>query len=151
MLVESLAKKNLVTARSDETVRDAVRRMAQKRVGAILIVDDGRLRGIFSERDALKRVLARGLDPGSTPLREVHTPNPMTVSRNTNVRECAERVKEHRIRHLPVVDEAGRPVGIVSVRDFLQLIVTRLEGLIERVHDEHRLQELTDPYEQIDL
>jgi len=151
MLVESLAKKNLVTARPDETVRAAVRRMAQKRVGAILVVENGRLRGIFSERDALKRVLACGLDPGSTPLAEVHTPNPMTVSRNTNVRECAERVKEHRIRHLPVVDEAGRPVGIVSVRDFLRLVVTRLEGLIERVHDEHRIQELIDPYEQLDI
>lgn len=151
MIIESLAKKNLVTARSDESVRDAVRRMAQKRVGAILVVDNGHLRGIFSERDALKRVLARGLDPGSTPLSEVHTPDPLTVSRNTNVRECAEMVKEHRIRHLPVVDEAGRPVGIVSVRDFLRLVVARLEGLIERVHGDHRIQELTDPYEQIDL
>ena len=151
MIIESLAKKNLVTARPDETVRDAVRRMAQKRVGAILVVDDGRLSGIFSERDALKRVLARGLDPGSTPLAEVNTPDPLTVSRNTNVRECAEMVKEHRIRHLPVVDEAGRPVGIVSVRDFLRLVVARLEGLIERVHDDHRIQELTDPYEHLDL
>lgn len=151
MIIESLARKNLVTARPDETVRDAVRRMAQKRVGAILVVDEGRLSGIFSERDALKRVLARGLDPGSTPLAEVHTPEPLTVSRNTNVRECAEMVKEHRIRHLPVVDEAGRPVGIVSVRDFLRLVVARLEGLIERVHDDHRIQELTDPYEHLDL
>lgn len=151
MIVESLAKKNLVTARSDETVREAVRRMAQKRVGAILVVDNGRLSGIFSERDALKRVLARGLDPGSTPLGEVHTPNPLTVSRNTNVRECVEMVRDHRIRHLPVVDEAGRPVGIVSVRDFLRLVVARLEGLIERVHGDHRIQELTDPYEHFDL
>jgi len=151
MIIESLAKKNLVTARPDETVRDAVRRMAQRRVGAILIVEDGRLRGIFSERDVLKRVLARGLDPGSTQLGEVHTPDPLTVSRNTNVRECAERIREHRIRHLPVVDEAGRPVGIVSALDFLRLVVTQLEGLIERVHDQHRIQALTDPYHQIDL
>ena len=150
MLVESLAKKNLVTARPDETVRNAVRRMAHKRVGAILVVEDNRLVGIFSERDALKRVLARGLDPASTPLAEVHTPDPLTVSRNTNVRECAQRVKDHRIRHLPVVDEAGRPVGIVSVRDFLRLVVTEMESLIERVHDQHRIQELTNPYGQLD-
>lgn len=150
MLVESLAKKNLVTARPQETVRDAVRRMVQERVGAILVVQEEDLVGIFSERDALKRVLARGLDPGSTPLSEVLTPDPITVSRNANVRECRELVKERRIRHLPVVDEGGRPVGIVSVRDFLRVVVRGMEELIERVQDEHRLQELTDPFDGLE-
>ena len=146
LVVEQLAKKNLVTARPDETVRDAVRRMADQRVGAVLVVEDGRLRGIFSERDALKRVLANGLDPVSTRLSEVCTPDPVTVTRTASVHECAQKAKERRIRHLPVVDEDGRPYGIVSVRDFLRLLVSELEGLIENLRDDHRIEELTDPY-----
>ena len=144
--VESLARKNLLTASSTVTVRDAVRQMAERGVGAILVVDDGKLVGIFSERDALRRVLAQGRDPDATHLREVATPEPMTVQPDSPIRECAELVKSRGVRHVPVVDRTGRPVGIVSSRDFLSYIVDELESLIEKANLELRREELTDPY-----
>jgi CBS domain-containing protein len=146
LAVERLAEKNLVTAHPDESVRLVVRRMADQRVGAVLVVENGTLRGIFSERDALKRVLANGLDPASTPVSEVCTPDPVTVRLDSPVRECARKAKEQRIRHLPVVDEQGQAVGIVSVRDFLSLLVNELEGMIDSLRNDHRLEEMTDPY-----
>lgn len=148
--IESLAKKNLVTARPDETVLEAVRRMADEGVGAILVVNGGHLLGIFSERDVVKRVLAKGLDPATTRVADVHTTNPITVTRRTSVKQCAQEVKDRNIRHLPVVGEDGTVYGIVSVRDFLRLVVTELEELFERVTVEHRIQELTDPYSLLD-
>ena len=144
--VETLAKRNLVTATPEETVLAAVRRMAEYRVGAILVVDGGTLAGIFSERDALARVMAEGLDPAATPVGEVSTPEPMVVRLSSPARECADLVKEHGVRHVPVVDEHGRPVGIVSSRDFLAYVVDELEGLIEKANLELRREELTDPY-----
>jgi CBS domain-containing protein len=150
LAVEQLAKKNLVTANPDESVRTVVRRMTDKRVGAVLIAEDGKLIGIFSERDALTRVLAQGLDPASTRVADVCTPDPVTVSHSASVGECAQLAKERRIRHLPVVDDDGQAYGIVSVRDFLRLVVSELEELIESVHDGHRLEELVDPYGSIE-
>jgi CBS domain-containing protein len=146
LAVERLAKKNLVTARPDESVRLVVRRMAEQRVGAVLVLENGDLHGIFSERDALKRVLANGLDPASTPVSEVCTPDPVTVRLDSPIKECVQKAKERRIRHLPVVDENGTAVGIVSVRDFLRVLINELEGMIDSLRDDQRAEELTDPY-----
>ena len=148
-LVESLATRRLISAGSDESVAAAIRRMAENEVGAIVVVDDGELRGIFSERDALKRVLAAGLDPEETTLERVLTPDPITVAQTDSIKTCAERVREHGIRHVPVVDGEGKPVGMISSRDFLHYIVDELEALIERANQETRRQELVDPFSVI--
>lgn len=144
--VETLAKKNLVTATPDESVLCAVERMTARRVGAILVVEGDALVGIFSERDALARVLARGLDPAVTQIGSVSTPTPWTVRLGSPVRECADLVKRNGVRHVPVVDDFGHPVGMVSSRDFLAYVVDELEGLIEKANLELRREELTDPY-----
>ena len=144
--VETLAKRNLVTAKPDESVLAAAERMAERRVGAILVVDGDLLVGIFSERDALARVMAKGRDPATTRVGDVSTPEPLVVRLTSPVRECADLVKQHGVRHMPVVDEDGRPVGIVSSRDFLAYIVDELEELIEKANLELRREELTDPY-----
>ena len=144
--VETLAKRNLVTATPDETVLAAVERMAERQVGAILVVDGDSLVGIFSERDALARVMAKGKDPATTRVGDVSTPEPLVVGPTSPVRECADLVKQHGVRHVPVVDGDGRPVGIVSSRDFLAYVVDELEGLIEKANLELRREELTDPY-----
>lgn len=145
-LVESLAKRKLVTADPGASVAEAVRLMAENNVGTIVIVFDGKLQGIFSERDALKRVLAVGRDPEETTLSDVQTSSPYTVGEKSHVRECAELIKEHGIRHVPVVDANGAPVGIISSRDFLQYVVDELESLIEKANVELRREELIDPY-----
>ncbi len=98
------------------TVRDAVQVMAERHIGAVLVAIDGRLQGIFTERDVLTRVVAAGLDPGDTALGGVMTPNPDTVGPGDTAFEALRRMSEHGYRHLPVVDD-DEMVGIVSIRD----------------------------------
>ncbi len=147
--VEALAMKNLLTASSGATVREAVGRMVERKVGAILVVDDGKLVGIFSERDALQRVLAGDLDAEGTHLGDVCTKDLLVVRRNSPIKECVELVRRHGIRHIPVVDDENQPVGILSSRDFLSYVINELEHLIEQASVELRREELTDPYSLI--
>jgi CBS domain-containing protein len=146
-LVQSLLSRSLITTAPAETVADAVKRMAELQVGALVVVDDGELVGILSERDVLKRVIAAGRDPEATRVADVATPDPERVVEGAHVKECAELIRRHGFRHLPVVDEEGMPIGIISSRDFLQYVVDELENLIERAASEERLEELTDPYD----
>ncbi len=98
------------------SVRSACRLMAEHRCGSVLVVDRGRLVGIFTERDALERVFADGLDPDLTFLAEVMTREPDTIGPNAPVDDAIRRMDEFGYRHLPVVD--GREVvGVLSIRD----------------------------------
>jgi CBS domain-containing protein len=98
------------------SVRDACRLMAEHRCGSVLVVDGGRLLGIFTGGDALERVFACGRDPDQTLLDEVMTPEPDTIGPNQSVDEVIRRMDEFGYRHLPVVD--GREVvGVLSIRD----------------------------------
>jgi CBS domain-containing protein len=129
MSVDTIMHKDLVVIAPDETVVTAVRRMREHNLGAVLVVDDGTLVGIFSERDLLARVVCEALDPASTRVGEVATPNPVTVSASTPVRECYELFKAKGFRHLPIVDREGCPVGIISSRDLLACVTMHSEPL----------------------
>lgn len=107
-----------VTAGSDITVAAAARLMKQHRIGALLVVDSGRLSGIFTERDALFRVIAEGRDPAKTRVAEVMTINPRTIEPDRPFGHALHLMYEGEFRHVPVV-ENGRPVGMVSARDAL--------------------------------
>ncbi|HIJ62161.1 MAG TPA: CBS domain-containing protein [Rhodospirillaceae bacterium] len=100
------------------TVSEAARRMKEQKVGSAMVVADGRLAGIFTERDALMRVLAAGLDAGATPLSAVMTAELVTIDQQATLMEALRLMHDGGFRHVPVVD-AGRPVGIVSIRDAL--------------------------------
>lgn len=107
-----------VTAAADMTVAAASRLMKQKCIGAILVVDNGRLAGIFTERDALFRVMAEGRAPERTTLAEVMTANPRTIAPDRPFGHALHLMYEGEFRHVPVV-ENGRPLGMVSARDAL--------------------------------
>ena len=107
-----------VEATSITTVVEAARTMKRENVGALLVVDHGRLIGIFTERDALFRVLAAGLDPGATRLADVMTRAPQTIHPDEPFVRALRMMHEGKFRHLPVV-EYDRPLGMVSVRDAL--------------------------------
>jgi len=109
---------DLLTAPSGMTVADAARLMKQRNVGAMMVVDDGRLVGVFTERDGLFRVLAAGLDGATTPLSAVMTTNPQTISPDRSFAHALGFMHQGRFRHLPVVD-GDRPIGMISVRDAL--------------------------------
>jgi CBS domain-containing protein len=107
-----------VTATSELTVAQAARLMKEKRIGALLVLDGARLSGIFTERDALFRVIAEGRDPEKTRLAEVMTANPRTITADRPFGHALHLMHEGGFRHVPVVDQ-DRPVGVVSARDAL--------------------------------
>ncbi len=108
----------LLTAPPAMTVAEAARQMRQRNVGAMMVVDGGKLAGIFTERDALFRVVAAGLDSGATRLSTVMTANPVSITAEHPFSDALALMHEGRFRHLPVTEQ-GRPVGMISVRDAL--------------------------------
>jgi CBS domain-containing protein len=107
-----------VTASAEITVAAAARLMKEHRIGAILVIRDGELAGIFTERDALFRVIAEGRDATKTRIAEVMTPNPRTIAPDRPFGHALHLMYEGGFRHVPVVDN-GRPLGVVSARDAL--------------------------------
>ena len=113
-----IAGKQVVTASQEMTVTEAAQVMSNAKIGAILVVEKGTLEGIFAERDALTRVLAKGLDPAVTSLAKVMTAKPMTASPTLPLGHALHMMYDGGFRHVPVVDQ-GRPIGVVSARDAL--------------------------------
>jgi len=113
-----MERRKFVTVPPMTTVREASELMAGKQIGAVLVVEDEHLLGIFSERDAVFRVIARGLDPAATRLAQVMTPDPKTIKPNNTFGYAMTLMHENGFRHLPVVD-GGKPIGIVSARSAL--------------------------------
>ncbi len=111
------------------TAGDAVEAMREGSVGCLLITERGLVVGIFTERDLLTRVLAPG-KPLDTPIRQCMTANPVTVSPKDSVRTAVKRMQKGGYRHLPVVDEAGRPVGILSARRVVHYLVEHFPALV---------------------
>jgi CBS domain-containing protein len=127
-------QKILTAAPPSTTVREAARLMKKTHVGALLVVEHGRLVGIFTERDALDRVLAEDLNPETTPLAAVMTLDPVTVHPDQPFVSALHLMCEHGFRHVPVA-EHGRPLGMVSARDALELEAAELEvALHQREH-----------------
>ena len=114
-----IENQELVTATADMTVSEAARVMKQRHVGAVMVVEDGKLVGVFTERDALFRVVAEGRDTKTTPLAGVMTHNPKTVGPDQLFAHALQMMYEGGFRHVPVVEDGNKPVGIVSVRDAL--------------------------------
>jgi CBS domain-containing protein len=120
-----------VTVSRDATVVDAARQMKQRNVGSVLVLDASRLVGIFTERDALFRVLAADRDPATTTIGDVMTPQPQTMHPDEPFVRALRVMHEGKFRHLPVV-EFGRPLGIVSVRDALDDDLVELRWDLEQ-------------------
>ena len=103
---------------ADKTVLEAARFMMEHSIGALPVLRNGELVGIFSERDVMNRVVAVGRTPGTTKIAEVMTPNPRGVDVNESIDECLFLMKEFGFRHLPIV--SGKELkGLVSLRDLL--------------------------------
>ena len=112
-----------------QTVADAVRLMRERRVGCLLVCEGERLVGVFTERDLMRRVLAAGL-PLTTPVSACMTANPVVVGPKEPIGAAVRRMEEGGYRHLPVVDEAGRPTGVLSVKRIVHYLVEHFPGTI---------------------
>ena len=119
----------------DASVYSAIELMADKRVGALLVIEDGQLIGIISERDYARKVILKGRSSKDTFVREIMTPSPITITCNTSVDEAMRVMTENRIRHLPVVDKDGHVAGVLSIGDLVNWIVSSQDETIQ--HLEH--------------
>ncbi len=128
--------KKFLTAPPKTTVSDAARLMAGKNVGAILVLEDDQLVGIFSERDVVFRVIAKGLEAKTTTLAEVMTASPKTLAPTKSYGHALLLMQENGFRHVPVV-ENGRAIGIISSRNAMD---PELEEFVfeERRREHHR-------------
>jgi len=120
---------------SDASVYSAIELMAEKRVGALLVVDNGRLVGIVSERDYARKVILMGRSSKDTFVREIMTANPITIHCDTTVDEAMRTMTENKFRHLPVVDSKGDIAGVLSIGDLVNWIVSSQDETI--AHLEH--------------
>ena len=115
---------------SDTTVYAAMEMMAEKEVGALLVVDDGRLHGIVSERDYARKVILMGRSSKETPVSEILTEPLLTIAPDCSVDEAMRLITTHRIRHLPVV-RGEELIGLISIGDLVQWIAFAQDQTIE--------------------
>ncbi|MDD5543083.1 MAG: CBS domain-containing protein [Acidobacteriia bacterium] len=130
---EIVANREVYFVREGQTVMEAARYMAEKNIGAVLVLGTDRMTGIFSERDVIKRVLSAGLDPEHTRIEQVMTHEMVTADADDSYEDCLRKMKQMSIRHLPVL-EKGTLQGLVSLRDLL---------LVDLDEKDHELKMMT--------
>lgn len=114
--IQDVMTKNPITLSGEATVVDAARKMREADIGPVLVVDDGNIHGIVTDRDIVVRVVAEGKDPAATPLESIASENLLTLEPDSPVGAAIAMMKDKAIRRVPVVKD-GHPVGIVSLGD----------------------------------
>ena len=120
---------------SSASVLDAVNRMNERKIGALVVMDDGKVTGIFTERDVLQRVMCSGRDPKQTPVADVMTKNVICVGPHTDVEEIQQLMKERRVRHVPVCSDDGDLLGVISIGDVNAYQVSMQDSHIEFLNE----------------
>jgi CBS domain-containing protein len=108
--------------------------MCKKNIGAVIVEDDGRLAGIFTERDYARKVVLKGKSSKDTLVSELMTQNPYTVNSDTSIDDCMALMNDKRIRHLPVVDGATLK-GVISVGDLIRYMIDEQKSIIEHLEN----------------
>ena len=116
------------------TVKDAANVMSVHRVGSLLVRDEGRIAGIFTERDVLMRVVAQGRDPDATTVGDVMTHSLITITSETPIEDVERIMRENRIRHLPVV-QGSEVVAMISIGDVLVFHAESRKQMVEQLTD----------------
>lgn len=138
-ILKSKSNSAVVSVRPEHSVFEALRLMAEKGIGAVLVMAGKDVQGIFTERDYARKLVLQGRASNQTLVRDVMTCNVLCVRPSQTTEECMAIMTENRLRHLPVVDD-GRVVGLVSIGDLVksviseqQFIITQMEQYITRV------------------
>jgi CBS domain-containing protein len=116
----------------DEPVLEAIRMMADHRVGALLVMRGNELAGIVSERDYARKVVLLGRSSAETPVSQIMTSSVVTVSPDSSVQDCMRLMTERHIRHLPVL-ENGRVAGVISIGDLVKAVIEEQQQTIEQL------------------
>jgi CBS domain-containing protein len=117
---------------AEAPVFEAILRMSQAHVGALLVLDKGKLAGIISERDYARKVILEGRSSRDTLVREIMTTQVISVETSATVDECMQFMTDHHIRHLPVL-EGERIVGVISIGDLVGWIISAHVGMVEQL------------------
>ncbi len=121
-LLESKADQSILAVTPNHMVIEALELMAEKNIGAVLVMDGPKLVGIFSERDYARKGIIQGRKAKSTPVTEVMSANMITITPQMNIRECMNLMTTKRVRHLPVMD-GDQVVGLLSIGDLVNAII----------------------------
>jgi CBS domain-containing protein len=124
-----ICSRDVDTASYDESVADAARRMRDRQVGSLIVVDEQRPVGIITDRDLTVRVLAAGIDPRLTRVSEAMTPSPTTIREDDSIEAALGYMRAGRFRRLPVVGRDGRVIGILALDDVLELVAQELADI----------------------
>jgi CBS domain-containing protein len=130
MSILRLAKAPTAAVPPSATVMDAVRKMRDANVGAVVVLDGGELQGMFSERDVLLRIVLEKRDPETTVVKDVMTTKVVAIRKDTKTEEAVNLMWERHIRHLPVIREDGKVEGIVEIRN---LFHERIEDMSQQL------------------
>ncbi len=134
-LIEILTSKALYTVKSGTSIFDVVNYMAEHNIGLVPILsEDGKLLGVFSERDLVRRVIAKGLDLKTTIVNDVMTKDLVLANIKETHQHCLIKMKEKGIRHILIIDES-KLVGILSIRDLLEFDLKDHKETIEVLHN----------------
>jgi CBS domain-containing protein len=132
MGILSLCDEHPAAVRPDSTVAEAIQAMIVHRVGAVAVLNtQGKVVGIFTERDVMKRQALSGRDPQTTPVSEFMTASVQTITPHTSRGDAFAQMIGHHFRHLPIVDASGRLLGILSIRNLLEAQVEELRQQLD--------------------
>jgi CBS domain-containing protein len=123
---------SVVSVTSSSTVLDALKVMAEKEIGAVVVIDNEHLAGIFSERDYARKVVLQGKSSKDTPVREIMTEKVVCVRPEQTVEDCMGLMTDRRIRHLPVLDHK-KVIGVVSIGDIVKEMLSEKEFVIRQL------------------
>lgn len=126
---------DIYTISPDTTVLDALREMADKDVGALVVTRGDDILGIFSERDYARKIALLGKSSRDTPVSEVMTGDVICVTPHQSADKCMAIMTDKRIRHLPVLDDDGRLAGLISIGDVVKTIISEQQVMINHLED----------------
>ena len=134
-ILKSKASGAVYSIAPTDSVLDALRLMADKGIGALLVMEGSEIAGIVTERDYARKIALLGRTSGATLVRDVMTRDVLFVGPTQTTQECMAVMTENRLRHLPVVDEGGKLLGLISIGDLVKDIISEQKFIIEQLEN----------------